>query len=104
MRTSCATAWCATSFARTPKTRQADMKLPTADKVRYHAARWAWVPVLALVVHVACASGGADVAPLLQPRARAAQGIVAPGKCVVNKCEDELHGEAEDLAPSAKPI
>jgi len=80
------------------------MKLPTADKVRYHAARWAWVPVLALVVHVAFPSGGADVAPLLEPGARAEKEIVAPFNFVVNKSEDELQREAEELAASAKPI
>ena len=26
------------------------MKVPTRDKVRYHAARWIWVPFMALVV------------------------------------------------------
>src|SRR5919201_5920853 len=80
------------------------MKLPRRDKVRYHAARWAWVPGLALVVHVAFPSSAADVAPLLEPGARADKEIIAPFNFVVNKSEDELQREAEELAASAKPI
>jgi len=80
------------------------MKLPTRDQVRYHAARWVWVPALALVVHVAFPSSSADVAPLLEPGAQADQEIVAPFNFVVNKSEDELQRESEELAASAKPI
>jgi len=80
------------------------MKLPTQEKVRYHLARWIWVPALALVAHVAFPPGGADVAPLLEPGARADEDIVAPFNFVVNKSEDELQREAEELAASAKPI
>ncbi len=80
------------------------MKLPTQEHVRYHVARWIWVPALALVAHVAFPSGGADVAPLLEPGARADKEIVAPFNFVVNKSEDELQREAEELAASAKPI
>src|SRR5256885_9583487 len=80
------------------------MKLPTQDQVRYHAARWAWVPALALVVHAAFPSSSADVAPLLEPGAQADQEIVAPFNFVVNKSEDELQRESEELAASAKPI
>ena len=80
------------------------MKLPTQEQVRYHVARWIWVPALALVAHVAFPSGGADVAPLLEPGARADKEIVAPFNFVVNKSEDELQREAEELAASAKPI
>ena len=80
------------------------MKLPTRDQVRYHAARWLWVPALALVAHVAFPSSSADVAPLLEPGAQADQEIVAPFNFVVNKSEDELQRESEELAASAKPI
>src|SRR3989441_2214335 len=80
------------------------MKLPTQEKVRYHLVRWVWVPALALVAHVASPSGGADVAPLPEPGARADKEIVAPFNFVVNKSEDELQREAEELAASAKPI
>ena len=80
------------------------MKLPTREKVRYHATRWVWVPFLALVAHFAFPSGAADVAPLLEPGARADKEIVAPFNFVVNKSEDELQREAEELAASAKPI
>ena len=80
------------------------MRLPTQEKVRYHLVRWVWVPALALVAHVAFPSGGADVAPLLEPGARSNKDVVAPFNFVVNKSEDELQREAEELAASAKPI
>src|SRR5205814_9538747 len=80
------------------------MKLPTREKVRYHATRWVWVPFLALVVHAAFPSSAADVAPLLEPGARADKEIIAPFNFVVNKSEDELQRESEELAASAKPI
>jgi hypothetical protein len=62
------------------------------------------VPGLALIVHVAFPSSSADVAPLLEPGARSDKEIVAPFNFVVNKSEDELQREAEELAASAKPI
>ena len=80
------------------------MKLPTQEKVRYHLVRWVWVPALALVAHVAFPSGSADVAPLLEPGAQSDKEVVAPFNFVVNKSEDELQREAEELAASAKPI
>ncbi|OLB51660.1 MAG: hypothetical protein AUI08_02475 [Gemmatimonadetes bacterium 13_2_20CM_2_65_7] len=80
------------------------MKLPTRETIRYHATRWVWVPFLALVAHVSFPSGAADVAPLLEPGARSDKEIVAPFNFVVNKSEDELQREAEELAASAKPI
>src|SRR5258705_8862937 len=100
----CGTAWSATSSGPTPRTRRADMKLPTQDQVRYHGARWAWVLALAVVANVAFPSSAADVAPLLEPGARTAREIIAPFNFVVNKSEDELQREAEELAPSAKPL
>jgi putative nucleotidyltransferase with HDIG domain len=80
------------------------MNVPTREQVRYHAARWIWVPALALITHVAFPSSSADVAPLLEPGARATEEIIAPFNFVVNKSEDELQREAEELAASAKPI
>jgi hypothetical protein len=80
------------------------MKTPTREQVRYHAARWIWVPALAVAAHFAFPSSAADVAPLLEPGARADKEIVAPFNFVVNKSEDELQREAEELAASAKPI
>ena len=80
------------------------MKPPSQEQVRYHLVRWVWVPALALVAHVAFPSGGADVAPLLEPGARSDKEIIAPFNFVVNKSEDELQREAEELAASAKPI
>jgi putative nucleotidyltransferase with HDIG domain len=80
------------------------MNVPTGDRVRYHAARWIWVPFMALVAHAAFPSSAADVAPLLEPGARADKEIIAPFNFVVNKSEDELQRESEELAASAKPI
>src|SRR5216683_2072295 len=80
------------------------MKLPTREKIRYHATRWVWVPFLALVAHASFPSGAADVAPLLEPGARSDNEVTAPFNFVVNKSEDELQREAEELAASAKPI
>jgi len=80
------------------------MNVPTRDRVRYHAARWIWVPFMALVAHAAFPSSAADVAPLLEPGARADKEIIAPFNFVVNKSEDELQRESEELAASAKPI
>ena len=80
------------------------MNVPATDKIRYHAARWIWVPALALIAHVSFPSSSADVAPLLEPGARADEEIIAPFNFVVNKSEDELQREAEELAASAKPI
>src|SRR5712664_3190586 len=101
---SSATGWCATSSAPTPRTHRVEMKLPTQEKVRYHLVRWVWVPALALVAHVAFPSSSADVAPLLEPGAQADKEITAPFNFVVNKSEDEVQREAEELAASAKPI
>jgi hypothetical protein len=74
------------------------------DQVRYHGARWAWVLGLAVATNVAFPSSAADVAPLLEPGARANEEVIAPFNFVVNKSEDELQREAEELAGSAKPI
>lgn len=80
------------------------MNLPTMEQVRYHGTRWAWVLGLAVLANVTFPSSAADVAPLLEPGARADKEIVAPFNFVVNKSEDELQREAEELAASAKPI
>jgi len=81
-----------------------NVHVPTREKVRYHAARWVWVLVLALVAHVSFPSSAADVAPLLEPGARTDKEIIAPFNFVVSKSEDELQRESEELAASAKPI
>ncbi|HEV8265961.1 MAG TPA: HDIG domain-containing protein [Gemmatimonadales bacterium] len=80
------------------------IRLPSMEQVRYHGARWVWVFGLAVAANVAFPSSAADVAPLLAPGARAEKDIVAPFNFVVNKSEDELQREAEELAASAKPI
>jgi len=80
------------------------MRLPTKDQVRYHGERWAWVFGLAVLANLAFPSSAADVAPLLEPGARTDKEIIAPFNFVVNKSEDELQREAEELSASAKPI
>ena len=80
------------------------MRLPTQAEVQYHGARWVWVLGLAALANIAFPSSGADVAPLLEPGARSDKEIIAPFNFVVNKSEDELQREAEELAASAKPI
>ena len=66
------------------------MKLPTQEKVRFHLARWVWVPILALTAHLAFPSSSADVAPLLEPGARTDREMIAPFNFLVNKSEDVL--------------
>ena len=81
------------------------MELPTRDQVRYHAARWVWVPALALVAHVAFPSSSADVAPLLEPGAPRGQG---DRRAVQLRREQSrktsCSAKSEELAASAKPI
>src|SRR5207249_3864227 len=103
-RTSCATAWCATSSAPTPRTPRAEMNLPSREQLRYHGVRWAWVPGLALLVYLAFPSSASNVAPLLEPGAVAEHEVIAPFTFPVNKSDQELAREAEELASTVKPI
>jgi putative nucleotidyltransferase with HDIG domain len=72
--------------------------------VRYHASRWVWVPALAGVVAIAFPRSAGELARLLEGGAVASQDVVAPFNFVVNKTDEELQREAEELAGSARPI
>lgn len=72
--------------------------------VQYHAARWIWVPLLAALVAIAFPRSAGELARLIEPGAVASQDIVAPVNFVVNKTDEELQREAEELAGSARPI
>ncbi|PYO60113.1 MAG: hypothetical protein DMD70_09470 [Gemmatimonadetes bacterium] len=104
MATSCATVWCATSSARTPRTHRADMSPPTKEQLRYHGSRWAWVVGLALLAYLVFPSSATNVAPLLEPGSVADRDVIAPFTFPVNKSDQELAREAEELASTVKPI
>jgi hypothetical protein len=72
--------------------------------VRYHAARWAWVVGLALTAYLAFPSSAIDFAPLLEAKKVADRDVVAPFTFSVNKTDQELVREAEELASTVKPI
>ena len=72
--------------------------------VRFHAARWIWVPALAALVAIAFPRSAGELARLLDGGAVASQDVVAPFNFVVNKSDDELQREADELAASARPI
>jgi hypothetical protein len=72
--------------------------------VRFHAARWVWVPALAALVAVSFPRSAGELTRLLAGGAVASQDVVAPFNFVVNKSDDELQREAEELAGSARPI
>ena len=80
------------------------MILPSREQVRYHGTRWAWVPGLALLVYVAFPSSASNVAPLLEPGAVAEHEVITPFTFPVNKTDQELAREAEELASTVKPI
>ncbi len=80
------------------------MRPPTQEQVRYHGSRWVWVLGLAVLSHLAFPSSVTEIAPLLEVGAVADRDIVAPFDFVVNKSDDELQREADELAASAKPI
>ena len=72
--------------------------------IRFHGSRWLWVLALSVLTYVSFPSAAADVAPLLEPGAVATTDVIAPFNFVVNKSDDELRREAEELASSALPI
>jgi putative nucleotidyltransferase with HDIG domain len=72
--------------------------------VRFHAVRWIWVPLLAATVAIAFPRSAGELARLQEHGAVATQDVVAPFDFVVNKTDEELRREAEELAGSAKPI
>ena len=80
------------------------MNLPSSEQVRYHGTRWAWVPALALLTYLAFPSSANNVAPLLQPGAVAEHEVIAPFTFPVNKSDQELAREAEELAGTVRPI
>src|SRR5437667_72706 len=80
------------------------MNLPSREQLRYHGVRWAWVPGLALLVYLAFPSSASNVAPLLEPGAVAEHEVLAPFTFPVNKSDQELAREAEELASTVKPI
>jgi len=79
------------------------VRLPTKDQVRYHGERWAWVPGLALLAFLLFPSSSIDVAPLLEAKV-ADRDMLAPFTFSVNKSDQELAREAEELASTVKPI
>ena len=80
------------------------MILPSREQVRYHGTRWAWVPALALLTYLAFPSSANNVAPLLEPGSVAEHEVIAPFTFPVNKSDQELAREAEELASTVKPI
>src|SRR2546425_331684 len=80
------------------------MRLPTREQLRYHGSRWAWVVGLALLAYIVFPSSATNVAPLLEPGAVADRDVIAPLTFPVNKSDQELAREAEELAGTVKPI
>ncbi len=80
------------------------MRLPTQEQVRYHGERWIWVPALALLAFLLFPSSSIDVAPLLEAGKVADRDVIAPFTFSVNKTDQELAREAEELAATVKPI
>ncbi|HUL04437.1 MAG TPA: HDIG domain-containing protein [Gemmatimonadales bacterium] len=78
--------------------------LPSRERVRYHAERWAWVLGLAVLAFVAFPSSAIDVAPLLQAGRVSDRDVIAPFTYSVNKTDQELAREAEELASTVKPV
>ncbi len=81
-----------------------NVRLPTQEQVRYHGERWIWVPALALLAFLLFPSSSIDVAPLLEPGRVADRDVIAPFTFSVNKTDQELAREAEELAATVKPI
>ncbi|PYO81231.1 MAG: hypothetical protein DMD65_13060, partial [Gemmatimonadetes bacterium] len=79
------------------------MRLPTKDQVRYHGIRWVWVVLLAALAYVAFPSSATNVEPL-PVGTPADHDVVAPFTFPVNKSDEELAREAEELAGTVKPI
>ena len=73
-------------------------------RIGFHAGRWVWVLALAAVTVAAFPRGGSDVAPFLEAGDVAERDVVAPFSFVVNKSDEEVAREAEELARSARPI
>src|SRR5439155_1945800 len=65
---------------------------------------WAWVVGLALLAYLVFPSSATKVAPLLEPGSVADRDVIAPFTFPVNKSDQELAREAEELASTVKPI
>jgi hypothetical protein len=87
-----------------PKTRRAEPPPGFLRRAGFHAARWIWVLGLAALTVVAFPPGGSDVAPFFEAGDVADRDVVAPYSFVVNKSDEEVAREAEELARSARPI
>jgi hypothetical protein len=74
------------------------------ERVRYHGERWAWVLGLALLTYLVFPSSVIDVAPLLDAGKVAERDVLAPFTFSVNKTDQELAQEAQELASTVKPI
>ncbi|HYL54056.1 MAG TPA: HDIG domain-containing protein [Gemmatimonadales bacterium] len=79
------------------------MRLPSKQQLEYHGSRWAWVPGLALLAYLVFPSSATNVEPLAVG-ALADREVVAPFTFPVNKSDQELAREAEELAGTVKPI
>ncbi|HEV2749276.1 MAG TPA: HDIG domain-containing protein [Gemmatimonadales bacterium] len=79
------------------------MRLPTRAQLAYHGSRWAWVPGLALLAYLVFPSSATNVEPL-SVGTLADRDVVAPFTFPVNKSDQELAREAEELAGTVKPI
>ncbi|PYP00021.1 MAG: hypothetical protein DMD61_05600 [Gemmatimonadetes bacterium] len=82
---------------------RADMRLPTRAQLGYHGRRWAWVPGLALLAYLVFPSSATNVEPLAVGTL-ADRDVIAPFTFPVNKSDQELAREAEELAGTVKPI
>ena len=79
------------------------MRLPTREQLGYHGSRWAWVPGLALLAYLVFPSSATNVAPFAVGTL-ADRDVIAPFTFPVNKTDQELAREAEELAATVKPI
>ena len=79
------------------------MRLPSKQQLEYHGSRWAWVPGLALLAYLVFPSSATNVEPLAVGTL-ADREVVAPFTFPVNKSDQELAREAEELASTVKPI
>jgi len=79
------------------------MRLPTQEQARYHGSRWFWVVGLAVLAYLAFPSSATNVAPMTVGKP-ADRDVVAPFTFPVNKSDEELAREAEELAATVKPI
>src|SRR5436305_8746128 len=80
-----------------------DMRRMSQEKVRYDGGRSCWVLSLAGLAYLAFPSSATNVAPMTVGKP-ADRDVVAPFTFPVNKSDEELAREAEELAATVKPI